>query len=107
MAFVSCAPPFTNASLMKHARQLDNHQGSKFKLGTRARCRIARLAEHAEYCGSCESSRPPEVGEVPHQPERHIFPRRQFGKSKVVSRAFQVVEMEKSEWGDILDERAQ
>ena len=24
----------------------------------------------------------------PHQPERHIFPRRQFGKSKFVSRAF-------------------
>ena len=36
-----------------------------------------------------ESSRLPEVGEVPHQPEHHIFPRRQFGKSKVVSRAFQ------------------
>ena len=36
-----------------------------------------------------ESSRLPEVGEVPHQPERHIFPRRQFGKSKVVGRAFQ------------------
>ena len=31
-----------------------------------------------------ESSHPPEV---PHQPERHIFPRRQFGKSKVVSHA--------------------
>ena len=27
----------------------------------------------------------PEVGEVPHQPERHIFPRRQVGKSKVVT----------------------
>ena len=40
----------------------------------------------AEYC---ESSRLPEVGEVPHQTECHIFPRRQFGKSKVVSCVFQ------------------
>ena len=37
----------------------------------------------------CESSRLPEVGEVPHWPEHHVFLRRQFGKSKVVSRAFQ------------------
>ncbi len=37
-----------------------------------------------------ESSRSlPDVGQVPHQPERHVFPKRQFGKSKVVSRAFQ------------------
>ena len=36
-----------------------------------------------------ESSRLPEVGEVPYQPERHIFPKSQFSKSKVVSHAFQ------------------
>ena len=36
-----------------------------------------------------ESSRLPEVGEVPYQSERHIFPKSQFSKSKVVSRAFQ------------------
>ena len=58
-------------------------QGSKFELGTSARCRITRMAEY------CESSRLSEVGEVPHQTECHIFPRRQFGKSKVVSCVFQ------------------
>ena len=36
-----------------------------------------------------ESSHLPEVGEVPYQPERHIFPKCQFSKSKVVSHAFQ------------------
>ena len=56
------------------------------------------MAEHAEYCESCESSRLPEVGEVPHQPEHHTFPRRQFGKSKVVSRAFQGSWFKKWQW---------
>ena len=36
-----------------------------------------------------ESSHLPEVGEVPYQPEHHIFPKCQFSKSKVVSHAFQ------------------
>ena len=31
----------------------------------------------------CESSRLPDVGEVPHQPECHIFPRRQFHSRQV------------------------
>ena len=36
-----------------------------------------------------ESSRLPEVGEVPYQSERHIFLKCRFSKSKVVSCAFQ------------------
>ena len=55
------------------ARELEQPPRFKVQLGTHAHCR----------------SRLPEVGEVPHQPECYIFPRRQFGKSKVVSRAFQ------------------
>ena len=47
-----------------------------------------------------ESSGLPEVGEVPLQPERHIyiFPRHQFGKSKVVSCAFQGSWFNKWQW---------
>ena len=63
---------------------------------TRARTTIevqSSNSEHMLTAESCEwlstASRLPEVGEVPHQPERHIFPRRQFGKSKVVGRAVQ------------------
>ena len=54
----------------------NDHTRFKVQTRTRARCRIA-------------NGRLPEVGEVLHQPERHLFPRRQFGKSKVVGRAFQ------------------
>ena len=63
---------------MRAHGSLNNDHGSKFKLGTHARCRIARMAEY------CESSRFSKVGDVSHQPEHHIFPRRQFGMSKVV-----------------------
>ena len=45
-----------------------------------------------------ESSHLSEVGEVPHQPERHMFPRRQFGKSAVVSCAFQGSWFNKWQW---------
>ena len=70
----------------------DSHMHAR----TRARTTIKVQSSNSEHVLAAESrewlstaSRLPEVGEVPHQPERHIFPRCQFGKSEVVSRAVQ------------------
>ena len=40
----------------------------------------------------------PDVGATPNQPERHSFPRRSFGRSKVVYRTFQVSWFHKWQW---------
>ena len=42
------------------------------------------------------------VGELPHQPEYHIFPRQQFGKLKVFSRTFLGFRVVTSIWGHAL-----
>ena len=70
----------------------DSHMHAR----TRARTAIKVQSSNSEHVLAAESrewlstaSRLPEVGKVPHQPERHIFPRCQFGKSEVVSRAVQ------------------
>ena len=72
----------------------DSHMHAR----TRARTTIKVHSSNSEHVLAAESrewlqlstaSRLPEVGEVPHQSERRIFPRCQFGKSEVVSRAVQ------------------
>ena len=44
------------------------------------------------------SSSLPDVGDKPSQPDRHCFPKRSFGKSKVVHRAFQASWFVKWPW---------
>ena len=73
----------------------DSHMHARMRARTtimRARTTIKVQSSKLEHVLTAEShewlstaSRLPEVGEVPHQPERHIFPRCQFGKSEVVS----------------------
>ena len=70
----------------------DSHMHAR----TRARTTIKVQSSNLEHVLAAESrkwlstaSRLPEVGEVLHQLQRHIFPGCQFGKSEVVSRAVQ------------------
>ena len=85
--WILCAAAHESYSLVKP----DSHMHARTRACTTIKVQSSNsehvlAVESAEYW---ESSSLPEIGEVPHQPERHIFPRRQFGKSKVVSRVFQ------------------
>ena len=93
--FVSVKIIFTNCILRAAAHELGREDRAihvKFKVQTRNTC-SSGMAAAGEVSRSL-----PEVGEVPHQPERYVFPRRQFGKSKVVSRAFQGSWFHKWQW---------
>ena len=86
--FILRAAVYESFSLVKP----DSHMHAR----TRARTTIKVQSSNSEHVLAAKSgewlstaSRLPEVGEVPHQPEHHMFPKCQFGKSKVVSRAVQ------------------
>ena len=81
---VSCTPPLTKAKPDSHMH-VHTRAWTTIKVQSSNSEHMLAVKSHEWLAESYESSRLPEVGEVPHQPEHHIFPRCQFGKSNVVS----------------------